>query len=923
MTLFFMFERRNINKNTSLSAACSLIHQLLLKLSQDEGDQFSKELVEHKDECGQSKADDSDLLWCILRKQLERLSSVALVLDALDECKDHLPLMDHLSQLCSTSTVRVIILSRRERDIAQQLEAWPQIMIHDGQTKGDILRFLNEEIVGCSKLSLPSVSALVLQTFEIELAQILLERANGSFLWAALVIEELRRKQTPWEIVETLKKTPSGIEELYRSILTSYAKELDQDTRRICQAVLRWLACATRPLLVDEVWEALRVEYTEMASGTMENAEFFLTRQEMVDSCGSLVRNANETLFLAHLSLSEFLHNQQRETVSNHELTEFLIYLPNASWRLALSLIEYISACSSHFTSGTHDKHRMLSPTLMMQQHPFLEYAVSKWLFHLGNCEVVVWQEVPASLSAFCLSSPMLFWLQSWFSRDGQNLWLLEKQMRRIAISSSGGQLQSSCSDRGSAFMQRWSIAMLQFLERHGSCCEEEPSYVHSIDPASFDEDNGDSSIFTDFVSQQPWLHTQHDRLHVNAHRSHNGHGDKLPLPKTSRIQFGVRAKPAFGIFYVDQQRKVLIMADYMSSAPKLFCQDVNSGRTLPPTAHPYDKGRIYWCEGYAVSKDGRYFAVYYRSYLHNEAPFPEDSRHHVIVWEISSHLDFGEDQAMTWCTPRRVISQTTRNTCYSPQPLAFGSDGILVSPYGRIDPCSGQFDGYLSPVSDKGVDRVSVLRDNGALGGLAFSKDTSTLLFHDTNLKRLVQVQIEDMTEALIVQPYIPDVCICCISPRGRYAVWRESKALKVCYLQDFKSSTTKTLPGSEGILFPTHSLLAFSTDEACLFGILTPQVESDLGKRCVSIWTHLSSEPKQTTSPIIGELVGFHFTTLQEPAYLATSERWTRFDPLELQTVADKFLQPSSVVQQQVSVHGDRLVMLLYAPNERANVK
>lgn len=889
-----------------------------------------KELSEHKDQCGQRKADDSDSLWRLVRMLLEHLSSVALVLDALDECEDYLPLMDHLIQLCSSSSVRIIILSRRERNIAQQLQARPEIRIHDRHNNDDILRFLDKQIAGCSKLSLPNVSALVLQSFGVELKLILLDRANGSFLWAALVIEELRRKQTPSEIVETLKTTPPGVEALYESILVRYRNELDKDTRKICRAVLRWLACATRPLCINEVWEALRVEYTLLASGSSTDEGFFLTRREMVDSCGSLVREENKTLLLAHLSLSEFLRKPLPAAYPSLEVQEFSMNLSEASWKLALTSLQYITTCSKYYCSGSLDRYRRLNLPRMTNCRYFMEYAVTYWLIHLSNSEVIFLHKAPTVLSTFCLSTSMLFWLEVWFSLGRQNLWLLEKQLRNIALKTSASttsRVQLGRDAKDLPFMYRWSVAMLQLLERHGPCCEKEPSYLHFVDPLSFEEDSGDrgdKGIFALFVPNEPQLHSQHVRLNTQAHQQPREPAADLPFSNAFNTHFSHRVTYAFGVFSVHKQSNVIFFGDYMSTAPKLFCQDMSTGRILAPTVHPYDEGRSYWCEGYALSKDGKYLAICYRSIPYTGTTIlGDDEKHHVVLWEMTDHFDFDDPNATSWCTIKKMVTGKSRKSDYSPQPVAFGNDGTLFCPYGRFESCSKLIDRYSCPSKAHMVGNLDALKNATTSGGLAYSADTLDLVLCDTELKRLVKFQGHEMTFDTVVQLRRPNVAICCISPRGRYVVWRERSMFQPCFLHDFVTNTTKYLQGSEGVLFPTQSLLVFSADEECLFGVLTPSTEFNYHKRYVSIWKDISEKPQQQVSAVVGEILGIYFTTLQQPAYLATRERWAEIDPSRLETVAQQFLPRSLVAKQQASTKGDCLAVVSYIPERLGQSK
>ncbi|KAF9879385.1 pfs domain-containing protein [Colletotrichum karsti] len=92
-----------------------------------------------------------------------------------------------------------------------------------------------------------------------KLAHNIQQRCNGTFLWAAFVLDEIRQKRTESEIRRVIKNIPAGLEDIYHGILL----RIDDDDREEVARLLRWVAVTFQALTVPQLAEALYSEDEE------------------------------------------------------------------------------------------------------------------------------------------------------------------------------------------------------------------------------------------------------------------------------------------------------------------------------------------------------------------------------------------------------------------------------------------------------------------------------------------------------------------------------------------------------------------------------------------------------------------------------------------------------------------------------------
>ncbi|CAG8976798.1 hypothetical protein HYALB_00012504, partial [Hymenoscyphus albidus] len=129
------------------------------------------------------------------------LTSIYLIIDALDECKANLDqLLDLISRTASTSTrVKWIVSSRNEPNIEARLR------LDHTQTRLS-LELNKEHVSRAVQLFIDfKVSKLRLIEDDGELQEIIrgqiYDKANGTFLWAALVLKELEPVES-WDVLD-------------------------------------------------------------------------------------------------------------------------------------------------------------------------------------------------------------------------------------------------------------------------------------------------------------------------------------------------------------------------------------------------------------------------------------------------------------------------------------------------------------------------------------------------------------------------------------------------------------------------------------------------------------------------------------------------------------------------------------------------
>lgn len=185
-----------------------------------------------------------------------------IILDGLDECGKEaraqvMSVLDRLSGLGS-ALLKTLILCREEDQLLRTLSQVPQIKITPETSKGDIESFVVESV----KTRIQSEQLRIRNPrLENEIVSELTSKAHGMFLWVFFQLDDLCEAPSDAIIRETLKNLPDGLIETYQRIMTKIAQ--NDLTIDIARKMFLWIACAKRPMRIEEVKEAAAFDLSD------------------------------------------------------------------------------------------------------------------------------------------------------------------------------------------------------------------------------------------------------------------------------------------------------------------------------------------------------------------------------------------------------------------------------------------------------------------------------------------------------------------------------------------------------------------------------------------------------------------------------------------------------------------------------------
>lgn len=287
-----------------------------------------------------------------------------LIIDGLDQCEDNfiLRLLRGLDSIFrregSRSNLKVLITSRMADSIRGFALMNSHIEMSPETVEGDIQRVVDEEVDRI-------ITARQIATIAVtSVSAVIVERSNGSFLFAASVLKELWLiKDTGANSVFTLVTScPSTMEAIYQHDMDHLEAERP-DLFRLVQII----CVAKRALRISEAREILRMQNPEIT----ENYDLIgdLTRM-----CPRLVKFGGEdTLELLHQTLYDFIINTYNVNSTHEAFAEICLqYLTKLDWTEVLEF-------SSRYASRRNRRYQVDI------RYPLIDYA-SPWVgYHWKN----------------------------------------------------------------------------------------------------------------------------------------------------------------------------------------------------------------------------------------------------------------------------------------------------------------------------------------------------------------------------------------------------------------------------------------------------------------------------------------------------------------------------------------------------------
>lgn len=279
------------------------------------------------------------LEWLLKSARLHERPVV--VLDALDECEDVCgrELLKIISGM-NTGHLSVFLTSRDEPRIRKAYEEIltdafffsTTISLEERwRTRRDDLRTLVVQELG-NRRSLRRLPDKV----RTDILERLVEKSGGMFRWVQCQLDRLEKCVGTREIKQVLNTLPEGLNETYYRILSVISER--PFCKRVVLRVLSWLIVSLRPLHIQAIMEAVKIEIGEFV---IDDEMGVIDEGCLLEACSSLVSLDEKTrmLSLSHFSVKEYLTDEQ---TFHPDLQEFHISPATAHRQLALSSITYI-----------------------------------------------------------------------------------------------------------------------------------------------------------------------------------------------------------------------------------------------------------------------------------------------------------------------------------------------------------------------------------------------------------------------------------------------------------------------------------------------------------------------------------------------------------------------------------------------------
>ncbi|KAF1940080.1 hypothetical protein EJ02DRAFT_407262 [Clathrospora elynae] len=292
---YFFCQATDARINSATAVLRGLLHMLVTQQPS-----LASHIRKKHDHAGKAMFEDANA-WVVLVEIFEAvlqdpsLRMTYLIIDALDECLlDRTKLLEFVAkQSSSASLVKWIVSSRNWPDIEVQLERAGHkvklsLELNAQSVAAAVNVFIQQKVdqLAQEKRYKAEVRHAVLQHLR--------SNANDTFLWVALVCQDLRT--TPkWNVVERLALFPPGLDSFYKRMMDQIS---ESNGAKICLQVLALTAILYRPVTVPEL--AALVEQ-------LEDLDDLESVREIIGFCGSFLTLREDTVYFVHQSAKDFL----------------------------------------------------------------------------------------------------------------------------------------------------------------------------------------------------------------------------------------------------------------------------------------------------------------------------------------------------------------------------------------------------------------------------------------------------------------------------------------------------------------------------------------------------------------------------------------------------------------------------------------
>ena len=264
---------------------------------------------------------------------------LTIISSTVDECSDFdNEFMTRITRLVDTCPNLRILLLGRPHVLQDQLES-PTIRTIDLTSTllhQDIEAFIHHQISKSSILSSPELREAIHVALK--------DNSDGMFLWVKLMIDELQRSTSRFEVIERLHDLPLGLESAYRLAFLRISKTLDKYELRLAQHLFVSVIVACRPLRYDELRyvHALQCKSTEVIDRPLDYFLLLQPPQRVLKSVEGMVCMTDGFLHLTHSSVRDFLVRPKDRWDLDSVISDFRIDITEAQRSFSWLCLDYI-----------------------------------------------------------------------------------------------------------------------------------------------------------------------------------------------------------------------------------------------------------------------------------------------------------------------------------------------------------------------------------------------------------------------------------------------------------------------------------------------------------------------------------------------------------------------------------------------------
>jgi hypothetical protein len=300
------------NKDEKRNTATAIVRGLLLQLLRQHHN-FFRYIQPEFDLMKDGLFDHFDALWQILCKILGdfKEGEIYVLIDALDECEKSTQgaLLSELGRLFTSSrtaraaNIKFLVTGRPEID-DELSNIGRYLRIDSTKVNADLSAFIQNRVSDLSRKKMYSPH------LEQAVHDALITKAEGTFLWASLVLRDLAKEDDNSKVRQKLQDLPCDLDEVYDRILS----QIDPKHEDTAKFLLRCVTVARRPLTVDELVMAYAISPGNWEGNTIPDKTYLADWNNIYKFCEPFVYldNQRNTINLVHQSAKDYLLNSSR-----------------------------------------------------------------------------------------------------------------------------------------------------------------------------------------------------------------------------------------------------------------------------------------------------------------------------------------------------------------------------------------------------------------------------------------------------------------------------------------------------------------------------------------------------------------------------------------------------------------------------------